>query len=270
MSIKKLTEGPKFKNLAIILAAFPLITTGSLKNPSLALDSGPTPILIEAEVSLEWNQIKGVYIANGDAIVEQGDKSLKGDEIVVLYNPKSVDREIVQIIATGDVVYNDGDRVARGTKIDYVIATETYVLDGPSAIISGLQSTMSAEKKITYGTSQTAKKQVIGIGNAVYKGKDGRIVEGERVLAVIDATGTIKTVNSNGNARVVTPKGIIAVADTLNYVAATDRAELFGNVEIVEGENVIRGARAEVEFDKEISRLLSDNSGKRVTGVLKQ
>ena len=169
---------------------------------------------------MEWNQIEGVYIANGDAIVEQGDKSLKGDEIVVLYNPKSVDREIVQIIATGDVVYNDGDRVARGTKIDYVIATETYVLDGPSAIISGLQSTMSAEKKITYGTSQTAKKQVIGIGNAVYKGKDGRIVEGERVLAVIDATGTIKTVNSNGNARVVTPKGIIAVAPlSSNFLA---------------------------------------------------
>jgi len=44
---------------------------------------------------------------------------------------------------------------------------------------------------------------------------------------------------------------------------------LFGNVEIIDRDNIMRGARAEVEFDKEISRLLSDNTGKRVTGVLK-
>ena len=39
-------------------------------------------------------------------------------------------------------------------------------------------------------------------------------------------------------------------------------------MEIIDRDNILRGARAEVEFDKEISRLLSDNSGKRVTGVL--
>ena len=46
-------------------------------------------------------------------------------------------------------------------------------------------------------------------------------------------------------------------------------ADLLGNVEIIDQDNIMRGARAEVEFDKEISRLLSDNTGKRVTGVLK-
>ena len=61
---------------------------------------------------------------------------------------------------------------------------------------------------------------------------------------------------------------LVAVADRLNYVAATDRANLLGNVEIIDHENIMRGARAEVDFDKEISRLLSDKSGKRVTGVL--
>ena len=52
------------------------------------------------------------------------------------------------------------------------------------------------------------------------------------------------------------PKGIVATADRLDYFAASDRADLFGNVEIIDRDNIMRGARAEVEFD-EISRLLS-------------
>ena len=89
-------------------------------------------------------------------------------------------------------------------------------------------------------------------------------------MAFLDADNEVETIEANGNAKVVTPKGIVAKADHLDYVAATDRADLFGNVEITDSDNILRGARAEVEFSKEISRLLSDNSGKRVTGVLTQ
>ncbi len=84
----------------------------------------------------------------------------------------------------------------------------------------------------------------------------------------MDGEGATQTVTAEGNAKVVTPKGIVAAADRLDYVAATDRADLFGHVEIIDRDNVLRGTRAEVEFDKEISRLLSDKTGKRVTGVL--
>ena len=87
-------------------------------------------------------------------------------------------------------------------------------------------------------------------------------------MAFLDADSAVETIEAIGNTKVVTPKGIVATADRLDYVAATDRADLFGNVEIIDRDNILRGARAEVEFDKEISRLLSDNSGKRVTGVL--
>ena len=112
-------------------------------------------------------------------------------------------------------------------------------------------------------------RQVRAFGAASYKDNNGRIIEGERVVAFLDEEGAIETVNAEGNAKVVTPKGIVAIADRLDYVAATDRVDLFGNVEIIDRDNIMRGSRAEVEFDKEISRLLSDNTGKRVTGVLK-
>ena len=109
---------------------------------------------------------------------------------------------------------------------------------------------------------------MLAFGSAAYKDDNGRIIEGERIVAFLDEDGAIETVNAEGNAKVVTPKGIVAAADRLDYVAATDRANLFGQVEIIDRDNILRGTRAEVEFDKEISRLLSDNTGKRVTGML--
>jgi lipopolysaccharide export system protein LptA len=236
--------------------------------PTLAQDTQSTPVLIEASISLEWDQTAGVYTAIGDAVVEQGDKSLAGNEIVARYDTQSAERDLTEVTATGAVVYRTGDSVARGSRIHYMIDTEAFDLSGPGAIVTSPRGTMRAEKTISYTMQDSSRKQVIGIGNAAYRGEDGRIVKGERVVAILDADSAVETIEAIGNSKVVTPKGIVATADRLDYVAATDRADLFGNVEIIDRDNILRGARAEVEFDKEISRLLSDNSGKRVTGVL--
>ena len=238
--------------------------------PALAQDAQSTPVSIEATVSLEWDQTAGTYTAIGDAVVEQGDKTLAGDKIIARYDTQSAERDLTEVTATGGVVYRTGDNVARGSKINYEINSGAYDLSGPGAIVTSPRGTMTAEKTITYTLQDGARKQVIGVGNAAYRGEDGRIVEGARIVAFLNADSAVETIKADGNAKVVTSKGIVAKADQLNYVAATDRADLFGNVEIIDRDNILRGARAEVVFDKEISRLLSDNSGKRVTGVLTQ
>ena len=244
-------------------------TTIIPSHPTLAQNNQSSPLSIEASVSLEWNQTKNVYIAIGDALVEQDDKSLKADKIIAHYDSSSKDRDLTDISATGSVVFIDGENVARGSKINYRIDDEAYDLFGPDAIVTSPRGIMTAAGSIAYNTINSEEKQVIAIGAASYKDGNGRVIEGARVVALLDADGAIKTISANGNAKVVTPKGIITTADRLDYVSATDRADLFGNVKIINDENIMRGARAEVEFDKEISRLLSDNSGKRVTGVLK-
>ena len=167
------------------------------------------------------------------------------------------------------MVFIDGDNVARGAKLDYHIGDATYELFGPKAIVTSPRGIMTATGSITYNASDINEKQVIAIGAASYQDDNGRVVEGERVVAFLDEEGAIESIDAEGNAKVVTPKGIVATADRLDYGSATDSADLFGNVEIIDRDNILRGARAEVEFDKEISRLLSDNTGKRVTGVLK-
>ena len=238
-------------------------------HPTLAQSNQSSPLSIGASVSLEWNQTKDVYIAIGDALVEQDDKSLKADKITALYDSSSKDRELTDISATGSVVFVDGENVARGSKLNYRIDDEAYDLFGPNAIVTSPRGIMTATGSIAYSTINTDEKQVVATGAASYKDNNGRVIEGAKVVAFLDVDGSIKTISANGNAKVVTPKGIISTADRIDYVSATDRADLFGNVEIINNENIMRGARAEVEFDKEISRLLSDNTGKRVTGVLK-
>jgi lipopolysaccharide export system protein LptA len=256
-----------YRSFAKFLTTLALSIT-IISQPAVANQNGTAPVTIEASNSLEWDQTRGVYIAIGDAFVKQIDSTLAGDKILVHYDLKSKTRNLQQVTAVGSIVYNDGKNVARGAKLDYYIINKTYVLGGPKASVSGPKGTMTADQTITYDGANPANKRIIGIGNAIFKGTDGRVVGGDRVLTFLNAEGAIVTIESYGNAMVVTPKGITARSNNLNYDANSDKAALFGNVEITDKNNTLRGARAEVEFSKEISRLLSDDSGKRVTGVL--
>ena len=51
-----------------------------LSHPALAKNKQSSPVSIEANVSLEWDQTRGVYTAIGNAVVEQDDKRLKADK----------------------------------------------------------------------------------------------------------------------------------------------------------------------------------------------
>ena len=93
---------------ALLVVALVQVTI-MLSNSALAQNKQSSPVSIEANVSLEWDQAKGVYIAIGDAVVEQGDKRLKADEIIARYDPTSKNRDLIDVFATGSVVFIDGE-----------------------------------------------------------------------------------------------------------------------------------------------------------------
>ena len=72
-----------------------------LSHPVLAQNKQSPPVSIEANISLEWDQTNGVYIAIGDAVVEQDGKRLKADEIIARYDPSSKNRDLIDVFATG-------------------------------------------------------------------------------------------------------------------------------------------------------------------------
>ena len=222
------------------ILAFAMYT---LCNPVMAQDTISTPLSIEAGVSLEWDQTNGVYVAIGDAVVEQDDRRLKADEIVVRYNPQSEGRDLTDITATGSVVFIDGNNSARGGKLDYMIDDERYDLAGPKAIVTSPRGRVAANTSITYIFNDINSKQVVAIGEASFEDNEGRLVEGERVVAFLNEDGSISYIEAEGAAKVVTPRGIVATANRLSYLATTDRANLFGDVTIIDRDNIMRGAR---------------------------
>ena len=161
----------------MLVAAALLQVTTTLAHPALAQNKKSSPVSVEASVSLEWDQNKGVYIATGDAILEQDDRSLRAETIIARYDPSSERRDLTEVSATGSVVFIDGDNIARGAKLEYRIADETYHLFGPKAIVTSPRGIMTAAGSITYDASDITNKKVLAFGAASYKDDNGRVIE---------------------------------------------------------------------------------------------
>ena len=227
-----------------------------------------SPITIEAEEFLEWNQNEGTYTAKGKAFVQQSDTSIRAAHIIARYNASSETRSINHFIATGNVTYVEGENTAKGDKLDYDLTANFYFLAGENASVEGPRGKMTATKSITYDAAEDANRKITATGKARFKTDDGRIVFGDKLIAHIAADGTLKTVNAYDNTKVITTNGTEATADNLTYVASTALANLVGNVEIIDNENIMRGDKANIDFDREISRIISSPGGKRVSGTI--
>ena len=256
-----------FCNIALCIGGCIILTTPALAQTANST-AAPLPITIEANDSLEWNQTDGTYIAKGNAYVEQGKANISASHIIANYETEGQTRDITQVTATGSVTYIEGENTAKGDKLDYDLTDNLYVLTGKNASVAGPKGTMTATKSITYDSTDNDNRKVTAIGKAHYKNSDGRNVFGDKLIAHIGADGTLKTIDAYNNTKVITAQGTIATADKLNYVASTSMANLDGNVEIIDKESIMRGARAEVDFEKEISKIISGPTGKRVTGIL--
>ena len=257
------------RNIALGIGSFLIMTAPVLaQTPSSNSAAAPLPITIEANGFLEWNQTDGTYIAKGDAYVEQGQTNISASHIIANYATQGETRDITQVTATGSVTYIEGENTAKGEKLEYDLISNLYVLTGKNASVSGPKGSMTATKSITYDSADNNNRKVTAIGTAHYKNIDGRNVFGDRLIAYIDADGTLKTIDAYDNTKVITVQGTIATADELNYTASTSMANLDGNVKIIDKENIMHGARAKIDFDKEISTIISGPTGKRVIGIL--
>ena len=252
-------------NLTLICLFFTPAFAFTAEN-SNSTDTSPTTI--EATEFLEWNQTAGTYVAKGNALVKQNQSSITADHIIARYLINSEKRDITRVIASGGVVYIEGKNTARGEKLDYNLEENFYVLTGEKSSVEGPRGIITATESITYDAADDPNRKVTATGKARYKNSDGRTVFGDKLIAYIRADGTLKTISGYDNTKVITDNGTTATADRLHYAAETALANLDGNVEITDKENVMRGAKAKIDFDNEISRIISIPGGKRVSGIL--
>jgi len=226
------------------------------------------PFTVEADDLLEWNQEAGTYTARGNAIAKQAEQQIIANELVASYDPAQESRKITLIVATGQVEYQDGTSIARGSKLTYHVDTDIYLIEGAGAFVTGPNGTMRASKSIELVATDPKEQVITAQGTAQYVDSEGQTVEGETIVARLDEAGALDVLDATDKVKVVAVDGQIATGDAVTYSGKTEKALLTGNVEIVDAGNIMRGSRAEVDFGSGISRLLSGDAGQRVSGTL--
>ena len=243
-----------------------LFTLAALPTGAAAQDG--TPLTIEADDVLEWNQTDGIYTAKGNAVAIQGTTEIRGNLLEATYDPDSEERDIETVTATGNVSYRDDASRASGSKLIYSIAARDYRVDGPDAVVSGSRGTITADTSIDLDTRADETQKMTAIGDAVYKDSDGRVFAGNLLNAYFAEDGSLTSIDAEGDVKVTSANGREATGDAATYDAGAEFATVTGNVEIIDSGSRMRGGRAEIDLKTGNSRMLSTGSGGRVSGVL--
>ena len=218
-------------------------------------------LIIHAETSLEWNQKQGFYEAIGEAHAQQGEQEIFADRLIAYYDIAAQTQTISKIMAMGNVRFTDAQHQGFGERLTYEPKTQFYMLGG-DARLSGPDGTARAQKQIRF-YRQEGRAELKG-GEVILA--DGRTLKGDEITLYFDAAEQIEKMDAAGHVKLTQNSGRIATADKAHYSRDTDMAVLLGNVTLREGENLLQGGRAEMNFTTSINHIVSDETGKPVIG----
>jgi lipopolysaccharide export system protein LptA len=213
--------------------AFFLTLTGAVINTAWA-QTAEDPIEINADETLTWDRVNKEYKAQGNVVATQGQMNLEADQVTAYYADK----------ATG------------GSDISKMIATGNPKVTMPDKVLT-------ANNRIEYFLSE---RRIEAIGRAfIQTGND--TITADTIIAWLDANNKLERAEGNGNVIITTPKET-ATANRATYSAKDNKAILFNNVDIKQGQNNVKGARAEIDLTNNISKVFgSETDGERVKAI---
>jgi lipopolysaccharide export system protein LptA len=147
-----------------------------------------SPINIQADSGIEWQQDKQIYIARGNAIATRGDGSVKGDTLIAHYReakgpstPANAENntEIYRIEADGNVTITRGNRTVVGDHADYDMDQGVGIVRGKALKMTTTADVVTARDTLEwYDTKQIA----VARGDAVAV-HNGRTIKGDVLTA---------------------------------------------------------------------------------------
>jgi len=223
---------------------------------------GSQPIEISADNGIEWNRDAKNYTARGNAVATQGSSELHADTLIASYSGSS--NQIDHVVAEGSVKIMSPSQTAYGDHADYDQARRLLVMTGAALKIENASETVTARDKLEYWQDQDV---LVAKGDVVILHSDGTRINGDQVTSYFHKnaeTGKRAAfqVKAEGNVRIDTGKEV-ATCSRAVYDPNTQIAVLTGNVVLTQNKNVFRGARAEIDMAKGVSRLLP-SPGERV------
>lgn len=234
------------------------------------------PIEISAENGIEWKRDTRTYTARGNALAQQGDTSIAADTLIAYLDDND---ELSNWEAIGNVKIRTSQSTSYGDRAEYTEATRLLVLTGGNLKIVTESQTVTARDQIEYWRD---KDVVVAKGNVVIvRSEKNTVIKSDEATAYFrdkvddpatpeDETGDgseIYQVEAEGHVRVDREEQT-AFSDHLAYNPDTEVAILTGNVTIHSKDNTYKGARAELDLQNDVSRLLPA-PGQRVFTVIR-
>ena len=235
----------------------------------LSFNASAGDITLDADDGVEYHQKEQKLIAKGNAVAAKDDLSITADTLIGYYN-KKVKNKLSRVEGIGNVRLSSSEAQAFGNNITYDVNSDEVVLQGTPANIKTADADIQADGKITY--YQSAQK-AIATDNIIVTDSKGNKVYADLMTAYF-TTGengklVLEKIDMEQNLKIVSQDATVT-ADKGTYHALDGRVDLFDNVVINQGGNILKGSKAQSNLNTGISKMLSDNQKGRVSGVFKE
>jgi lipopolysaccharide export system protein LptA len=159
---------------AVLAVALGLGVAAPVRAQLGTVDNG-TPVNVQSDSGIEWQQDKQIYIARGNAVATRGPASIKGDTLIAHYRPikggakpsaanTEGNTEIYRIEAEGNVVVTRGNRTVVGDRGDYDIDQGVGIMRGKALKMTTAVDTVTARDALEW---YDAKQIAVARGDAV-------------------------------------------------------------------------------------------------------
>lgn len=266
----------RFALKILLLAALLFWGSDNALAQSLNFGSGDSdkPIEIFAENGIEWQQENLIFLARGNARAVRGDVTVYADELKAYYREKQDGTtDIWRLDASGKVRIKTLQETAFGRQAIYQVDNGILVLSGGRVRLVTATDEITADKQLEYWEN---KQMAVARGNATAT-REGKKIRADVLAAYFrpDKKGEnrVYRVDAFDAVKIVT-KLDTATSNRGVYNVESGIATLTGSVKLVRGQNVLRGCSAEINLNKNVSKLFScppsaSGLGGRATGVLR-
>lgn len=269
--------------LAFALAIAPLSSVAAAEStaaPAAKPDAGmlggltgthsKTPMHLNADGGIEWQQGTKSYIARNNAVATRGNVTLRADTITAYYRDaaKSGDTEVWRVVAAGGVKITTPSQSVVGDVATYDLDTALVVVTGSAIKLVTPQDVVTARDSLEW---YDHKQLAVARGKATVK-HGVRTVRGDvlaaQLVTVAGQPAKVSKVDAVGHVQVSGP-GQLGTGDKGVYDATTGKVTLRGHVVLVRGENTLTGEYGVVDLSQGVSRLMPAQGGDtRVHGYI--
>ncbi len=235
--------------------------------------SKEAPVIIEAEQSVVCDETAHKCVAIGLAKAQKGTSIVYGDVLTVYFTDN---RDITAMTADGHVRMETPTETAYGDHAHYDVALDRVLMTGGDLKIVTQKEVLTAEESLEYWHT---KNQGVARGNAIVQFPERKqLVQADTLIAYFTPASKegegenkkeLDRIEAMGNVLASGPNGIVT-GDKATYFGNTEAVEIFDNVKITQGGNVITGGYGRANLKTNVAELFPYPPNTKPTGPIKR